>query len=194
MQTVEQKDRLERGELVAERKRNPRSMSQHTHKAKKLKTDNTDNAESITQSDEKEKDTKEEGVEQLENNEQVTDNKPPEPKEKGICKYFLKGRCKNGKKCHFAHTRAEKPAPKAQTTTSLSQPKYWSRIKRRPLLKLLLDKEIRKEKNVVLQCIRFIIRNDFFDESSSKLEEKEEVIEESTLMIIETEVSQTPAE
>ncbi|KAI8988840.1 hypothetical protein BDB01DRAFT_833878 [Pilobolus umbonatus] len=79
---------------------------------------------------------------------------PPtnKPRPKKLCIYFKKGHCRNGEMCHFSH---EKPKPRVKGPP----PKK----KNRNLLFKLLEKEIQQEKSVILQCIRYIVDNDYLE-------------------------------
>lgn len=74
------------------------------------------------------------------------------PKPRRLCMFFKKGFCKYGDQCAFSH-EIPKPKPKGPP------PKK----KNRNLLYKLLEKEIRQESSVILQCIRYIVDNDYFD-------------------------------
>ncbi|KAI9012988.1 hypothetical protein BC832DRAFT_275742 [Gaertneriomyces semiglobifer] len=85
-----------------------------------------------------------------------TEAKAPQQRhqrERPICKFFLKKRCFK-KDCTFRHVRPE-ATPRKPFNANVAQ------HNRKPLLRKLLEPEIRKEKNAILQCIRYIVRNNF---------------------------------
>ncbi|KAF7728324.1 nuclear fragile X mental retardation protein interacting protein 1 [Apophysomyces ossiformis] len=81
-------------------------------------------------------------------------------KPKRICKYFARGKCGHGDSCRFAHEKIERPKREPKMPEVVFR-------KRPNLLRMLLDKEIRQEKNIVLQCFRYIVENDFLGEDTS---------------------------
>ena len=70
---------------------------------------------------------------------------PPE-----ACRYFLLGTCYRGAGCPQSHGAA------AQERVDAS---------RRHLLGRLLKDEVARETDALLQCLRYVVRNDFFDEA-----------------------------
>jgi len=70
------------------------------------------------------------------------------------CHNFAKGRCKHGDKCKFSHNKSD---PQSQ------QPKS-----KPSLLAKLLSSEIESERTMILQCLRHLVRSNFF--LDSKLE------------------------
>ncbi|KAI9254687.1 hypothetical protein EDC94DRAFT_618124 [Helicostylum pulchrum] len=94
----------------------------------------------------------------------------PEDKPKRRCKYFMSGKCSKGDQCDFSH---QKPEPKPK------QPKPAPTFKKRPnLLFKLLEKEIKQENNVILQCLRYIVDNDYFGKGTKSLIEPSEKLAE----------------
>ncbi|KAI9019532.1 hypothetical protein CLU79DRAFT_836536 [Phycomyces nitens] len=82
---------------------------------------------------------------------------------KRICKYFSRGQCRRGDGCHFSHEIKPKKRPEPR------QPVKVEAVHKRPnLLRMLLDKDIRQERNMILQSLRFITDNDFLGEANSK--------------------------
>ncbi|KAI9145138.1 hypothetical protein BKA69DRAFT_1122063 [Paraphysoderma sedebokerense] len=79
-----------------------------------------------------------------------------------ICKHWRKtGNCRFGENCKFRHDPGVKST---QSSSSSNQSTSTTLLHRRPpLLQSLLQKEIRIEKSQLLQCIRFILRNQFFE-------------------------------
>ncbi|KAJ3159907.1 hypothetical protein HDU86_001171 [Geranomyces michiganensis] len=81
-------------------------------------------------------------------------NKPLTEKRKGpICRYFKMNRCRKGDACSFRH---ELPPPKSKSAQS-RQPQI-AEHNRKPLLRMLLENDIRKEKSMVLQSIRYLLQ------------------------------------
>ncbi|ORZ03563.1 hypothetical protein BCR43DRAFT_451034 [Syncephalastrum racemosum] len=80
---------------------------------------------------------------------------PPPTRPRKLCKYFMTKRgCLHGDKCTFSHERPSRPEPRQKKPPM---------TKSRPnLLRKLLEKEIEQERNVLLQCFRHIVDNDFF--------------------------------
>ncbi|KAI8889322.1 hypothetical protein K501DRAFT_329381 [Backusella circina FSU 941] len=76
-------------------------------------------------------------------------------RKKRVCKYFLKGKCDKGDQCKFLH---EKPPPKSKQQTT---------HKKSSLLFKLLEKEMKQEKSVILQCLRYIADNDFLGQGNT---------------------------
>lgn len=78
-------------------------------------------------------------------------------KNKLACKYFARGKCGKGTKCRFTHDQSNKQ-------TKRTEPTETEIFRRRPgLLSQLLAKEIRTETSTILQCLRFMVKNRFFD-------------------------------
>ncbi|KAI8908860.1 hypothetical protein DFJ77DRAFT_132907 [Powellomyces hirtus] len=80
-----------------------------------------------------------------------------------ICRFFLQKRCLKGDNCAFRHEappprQSQQKGPQQQHNKNQREPQH----NRRPLLKSLLESDIRKEKSIVLQCIRHIVQNNFF--------------------------------
>jgi len=77
---------------------------------------------------------------------------------KRACQYFARGYCRHGDSCRFAH---ESPSENVeQQEKDLSQrPEARTKVPSRPstLLQKLLAKEIRQEKNYILQCFRHLV-------------------------------------
>lgn len=69
------------------------------------------------------------------------------------CAYFLKGKCRRGNRCMYSHSQ---PA----TSQSEANPSSSSTLS---LYRKLLDNEIHEEENLVLQCIRFLVQENFLE-------------------------------
>ncbi|KAI8984525.1 hypothetical protein BDF20DRAFT_860386 [Mycotypha africana] len=106
---------------------------------------------------------------------------PPEEIPRKRCKWFALGRCKKGDQCTFLH---QKPEHKKNQPP---QPKSAVTFKRRPnLLYKLLEKEIRQEKSAILQCLRYIVDNNYLGEGGSQKANQSAILE-SNKEAIETE-------
>nr|CAB3264499.1 Nuclear fragile X mental retardation-interacting protein 1 [Phallusia mammillata] len=65
---------------------------------------------------------------------------------------------------------SEKPGQyKKGRNKQQSRPAYKSRLARPSLLRKLLEPEMRRERNDILQCVRFIVENNFFDKSDEHI-------------------------
>ncbi|CAG8442711.1 6538_t:CDS:2 [Ambispora leptoticha] len=73
--------------------------------------------------------------------------------EKTTCKYYRNGYCKNGNKCRYRHDEFRKGSQSKDEVKSRRSGN---------LLRMLLEKEIRKERNILLQSIRYIVDKNFF--------------------------------
>ena len=81
---------------------------------------------------------------------------------KPVCRSFVKGRCRHGRRCHFAHpadARASDAARKKSGDKSMSEARFRAG---RSLMQKLLERERRDEASKVLQCLRHLVRTDFF--------------------------------
>lgn len=63
-------------------------------------------------------------------------------------------------------SRSEPPPKKPKRVTLLDMSKRWR--KQNTLLEKLLETDIRHERNVLLQCVRYVVANDFFGIGSSE--------------------------
>jgi hypothetical protein len=76
------------------------------------------------------------------------------------CSYFLKGKCRKGGRCPFVHNSSSQDSPKEaekvvpMTPLSLPPPSLYRK---------LVASEVHNEENVILQCIRFFARENFFE-------------------------------
>ncbi|KAG9304395.1 hypothetical protein G9A89_019957 [Geosiphon pyriformis] len=82
-------------------------------------------------------------------------------KYKKICRYFRTGDCFRGDACSYSHRLTVKSTnPDYQQSSpnmNLPVPRSGN------LLKMLLDKDIKKERNILLQSLRYIVDNNFFN-------------------------------
>ncbi|KAJ3407213.1 hypothetical protein CcCBS67573_g02113 [Chytriomyces confervae] len=67
------------------------------------------------------------------------------------CKYFAAGKCKNGDSCSFMHVKEAVILKKDRPALGGG--------KRRNLRSMLLESQIRRQNNLILQCIRFIVKD-----------------------------------
>ena len=123
----------------------------------------------------------EEGQEVLEEKEDGT-----KPQRKHFCQYYTRGKCKNGKDCRYVHDEEAKTEFELQKQARLSMsaieleeearskkakkgqlflPKPLTGGDRGTLLKKLLRDEISKEENVILQCFRYLVKNNFLQDN-----------------------------
>jgi len=95
-----------------------------------------------------------------------------------VCPYFVSGHCRRGKKCKLLHDKKAKREQKKRTHTNdddtnikenqkgkgkLYLPKPYAGGDKGTLLKKLLEDEIFLEESLILQCIQYIVNNNFFD-------------------------------
>ena len=95
-----------------------------------------------------------------------------------VCPYFVSGHCRRGKKCKLLHDKKAKREHKKKSHTNdddantkenqkgkgkLYLPKPYAGGEKGTLLKKLLEDEIFLEESLVLQCIQYIVNNNFFD-------------------------------
>ncbi|KAJ3076200.1 hypothetical protein HDU98_005084 [Podochytrium sp. JEL0797] len=76
---------------------------------------------------------------------------PPQKKKQFPCKYFASGKCKNGAACPFLHI-------KEAVVLKVDRPALGGG-KRRNLRSMLLETQVRRQNNIILQCIRFLLRD-----------------------------------
>ncbi|KAI8612219.1 hypothetical protein BC830DRAFT_1083521 [Chytriomyces sp. MP71] len=70
------------------------------------------------------------------------------------CKYFAMGKCKNGDDCMYMHI-------KEATVLKKDRPALGGG-KRRNLRDMLVESQIRRQNNIILQCIRFVLNDKRF--------------------------------
>ncbi|KAJ3259935.1 hypothetical protein HK104_006898 [Borealophlyctis nickersoniae] len=83
-----------------------------------------------------------------------------------MCRYFVQGNCSKGDQCAFRHQARSG----GDLGTAEKKPGPLTHQNRQPLLRKLLENDIRKEKNMLLQCIRYIVQNDFLGQASERTE------------------------
>ncbi|KAG0198653.1 nuclear fragile X mental retardation protein interacting protein 1 [Mortierella sp. GBA30] len=92
------------------------------------------------------------------------------------CKFFLKGTCTKGERCSYSHDATQ--AAKVQKANQASVKKEVFRT-RPSLLQMLLSSEIKEEKNKLLEAIRYIVKNNFFEKEEPTGTLVEEVAKKS---------------
>lgn len=86
-----------------------------------------------------------------------------------VCKYWRQGHCNKGEQCTFSHANEpEKPERSRPQNQRKSTPAAPSKPGPQTLLSQFLQSEISKEHKLILQCLRFIVQNDFFKSNISK--------------------------
>ncbi|KAF9355026.1 hypothetical protein BGX26_007056 [Mortierella sp. AD094] len=89
------------------------------------------------------------------------------------CKYFLRGKCTRGDKCTYSHDPSLKNKVQNQNTVSNKKDLFRSRPS---LLQMLLSGEIKQEKNMLLEALRYIVENNFFEKREPPSTLVEEVV------------------
>ncbi|KAF9958029.1 hypothetical protein BGZ65_001714 [Modicella reniformis] len=89
------------------------------------------------------------------------------------CKYFLRGNCTRGNNCTYSHDPSF--TNKIQKTNPALSKKDLFRS-RPSLLQMLLSGEIKEEKNKLLEAMRYIVENNFFEKQQSSQSLVEEVV------------------
>ena len=88
------------------------------------------------------------------------------------CSYFVKGKCRRGSKCIYLHDSSLKTAVSLDDNDRDIRPKSNNKLivpkplvggERGTLLKKLLEDDIMAEDNIILQCLRYFVKNDYFD-------------------------------
>ena len=82
-----------------------------------------------------------------------------------ICRWFLLGTCRSGSSCVYSHGAATVPVAAAASHSRGFDPrnKNGAALMRGALLARLLAPEVAREQSMLLQCVRYIVHNDFFD-------------------------------
>jgi hypothetical protein len=109
--------------------------------------------------------------------------RPRKEKTKRLCRNFQRGKCTRGDSCLFLHekrpktprnTVPEQPVEIFRTRSGLLEKvktnRVWIHLVYQvdcfcvnPVILQLLEKDIKAEKSMLLQCLRYIVQNDFFD-------------------------------
>ncbi|KAG0345517.1 hypothetical protein BG004_003657 [Podila humilis] len=80
------------------------------------------------------------------------------------CRYFMRGRCGKGDKCTYSHDPSLKNKTQSTQKANATASNRKELFRARPsLLQMLLSGEIKEEKNVLLEAMRYIVDNNFFD-------------------------------
>ncbi|KAI7854031.1 hypothetical protein BDC45DRAFT_509638 [Circinella umbellata] len=81
------------------------------------------------------------------------------------CRAFMRGSCRFGNKCRYVHEKPQRQ--QNQQRKDIVRP-----VQKRPnLLRMLLASEVRDEHNVILQCFRHMVDNQFYGQAHTKTEE-----------------------
>lgn len=98
-----------------------------------------------------------------EHRDEAGSSQPLDKSSKTQCYFYPRGRCKKGSKCHFAHTRGKKGGEGEVAGRGGRQKGGAALDKKRPptLLSKLLQADITRDKNYILQCLRFFVNNNF---------------------------------
>lgn len=73
-----------------------------------------------------------------------------------VCSYFLKEKCRRGSRCHLSHSTPSGVEEKVENKVATSiTPKSQS------LYLKLVESEVHNEENILLQCIRFLVNENF---------------------------------
>jgi hypothetical protein len=110
---------------------------------------------------------------------------PQRTQRKQLCQYYTRGRCKHGADCRYVHDEEAKAEFKRQKLVRLSMsateleeaerakqskkgqlylPKPLVGGERGTLLKRLLQEEVFKEENTILQCFRYLVKHNFLQD------------------------------
>eukprot|EP01135_Chromosphaera_perkinsii_P011191 Nk52_evm18s2356 gene=Nk52_evmTU18s2356 len=85
-------------------------------------------------------------------------------KKKKFCKYFAAGKCLHGDMCKFSHDKKDAISKKnSKSSTNNNTNNTPSGVGNRPtLLRMLLKDEVQKDHNKIMQCLCYIVRENFF--------------------------------
>ncbi|KAJ3034555.1 nuclear fragile X mental retardation protein interacting protein 1, partial [Rhizophlyctis rosea] len=158
---VEQEERIARGDVIDHSKSGLKAESQKPKENQTTQDHSLSLLSSYASGDELSLSSSDE-----EDLEQPPVPLQPQPRKSNwACKYFARGNCRKGDACSFRHEERprggeEKDKTRNSVAAALSQLKQ----NRRPLLRMLLENDIKKEKSALLQAIRYIVQNNFFQE------------------------------
>lgn len=86
-----------------------------------------------------------------------------------VCKYWRQGHCNKGEQCSFSHANdTEKPERGRPEKQKRNAPTAPSKPGPQTLLSQFLQSEISKEHQLILQCLRHIVQNNFLKPNSSQ--------------------------
>jgi hypothetical protein len=103
-----------------------------------------------------EDDNKDDGDDDNNNNPTTTTTTPT--KKRKLCRYYMKGSCKQGTSCKFEHDDSVKVFREERT-------KRRKLDSQKGLLKALLQKDIEREHEILLQAVRYLVRKTDFVQS-----------------------------
>eukprot|EP00958_Prasinococcus_capsulatus_P016554 scaffold1832_cov362-Prasinococcus_capsulatus_cf.AAC.15 len=89
---------------------------------------------------------------------------PRPPVSSRPCRYFMRGRCTAGASCRFSHERKPRqdgPGHSSAGARNKNTPRV-AKPRQSTLLEKLLEPQIVLERSHLLQCLRFAIKNSFF--------------------------------
>ncbi|KAG0086398.1 hypothetical protein BGZ93_000132 [Podila epicladia] len=95
------------------------------------------------------------------------------------CRYFMRGRCGKGDKCTYSHDPSLKNKTQNTNSSANSNSNKETFRSRPSLLQMLLSSEIKEEKNMLLEAMRYMVENNFFDRQEPTGALVEEVVIES---------------
>ncbi|KAG0265850.1 hypothetical protein BGZ95_003202 [Linnemannia exigua] len=152
------------------------------HRGKRLKTENEDTAAGVPASTEPSEEDDDDDV--MDPVKDAVSSKDPTMIKQGTqtarprtkCRYFIRGSCNRGDKCPYIHDTAAAAKVQKNNQTSNKKDEFRSRPS---LLKMLLSGEIKDEKNKLLEAMRYIVENNFFDKQEPTGALVEEVAMES---------------
>eukprot|EP01029_Cantina_marsupialis_P003981 TRINITY_DN139_c2_g1_i1.p1 TRINITY_DN139_c2_g1~~TRINITY_DN139_c2_g1_i1.p1 ORF type:complete len:707 (-),score=274.58 TRINITY_DN139_c2_g1_i1:115-2235(-) len=96
------------------------------------------------------------------------ENKSP-PKKMRLCKFFSRnGKCRNGDRCLYRHEINPNRKKPQKGKKTLSDNNQSTTVQKESLMHKLLTNEIREEKSLLLQGIRYIVQNNFLQPQPQK--------------------------